>query len=133
MLKINCDVCGEELDEPGALLFSPPADSDEQDDYYCSGCDKYHICVTCYRRFIQLINEKTEKLAQLARQKDTEDRVWVAQIYDTENNQQVLFTTSPQKTEKEAFRLANAQLAQSPYNDDPTHKIRTRSRYDEKA
>lgn len=39
MIKIDCDFCGKELDEPSALLFGPP---DKQRSM------KWHICVDCY-------------------------------------------------------------------------------------
>lgn len=41
MLKINCYKCEEELDAPGALIFSEP-------DIYGS-VFKIHICRDCYR------------------------------------------------------------------------------------
>ncbi len=42
-----CDICGKPLDEPGALLFSPP-------DQY-SACVKNHVCKTCYVGFAGVI------------------------------------------------------------------------------
>lgn len=36
----HCDICGEPLAEPGALLFSPP---NEQ-----SWCIKSHVCKPCH-------------------------------------------------------------------------------------
>lgn len=38
-MLLHCDVCGRILTEPGALLFSPPANGT---------CSKWHICVTCF-------------------------------------------------------------------------------------
>ena len=43
MLKINCDICGEELNEPAALLFSPPIDKIVV---------KIDICKMCYETLI---------------------------------------------------------------------------------
>jgi hypothetical protein len=39
-LKIRCERCEVELEEPGALLFSPPDSS--------GSCTKKHYCVKCY-------------------------------------------------------------------------------------
>ena len=39
---IRC-VCGQELNELGGLLFSPPYDFTEVD-----VCVKYHLCEKCY-------------------------------------------------------------------------------------
>ena len=43
----ECDLCLEELKEPGALLFSPP-DVD-------SRVLKRHVCVKCYEEMIAAI------------------------------------------------------------------------------
>jgi len=40
-IKIKCDICGEELLELGALLFSPPNKN--------KLCNKYHICNNCFK------------------------------------------------------------------------------------
>jgi len=40
MLKVYCYICDKELNEPGAILFSPP----RQDQ-----CLKYHICESCFK------------------------------------------------------------------------------------
>lgn len=37
-----CDLCGEELNEYGAILLSPPDDS--------GSVKKYHICKKCYEK-----------------------------------------------------------------------------------
>lgn len=47
MLKVNCSVCGKELNEPGALLFSPP---DEYNQTF-----KTHICEECYKKLSHII------------------------------------------------------------------------------
>ena len=41
MLQLKCDRCGQQLDRPGALLFSPP-----QGDGWL--VEKHHLCVECY-------------------------------------------------------------------------------------
>jgi len=38
-IKAICDFCKEELNEFGALLFSPPSGNDVK---------KYHICKKCF-------------------------------------------------------------------------------------
>ena len=43
MLDLKCDRCGAELNQPGALLFSPP----RGDGWLV---EKYHLCVECYKR-----------------------------------------------------------------------------------
>lgn len=43
MLELRCDRCGDELNQPGALLFSPP-----RDDGWL--VEKYHLCVECYAK-----------------------------------------------------------------------------------
>ncbi len=46
MLKIKCDSCGNELKEPGALLFSPPCGAQ---------CIKIHICRSCWENISVLL------------------------------------------------------------------------------
>ena len=40
MIRPKCDWCGDELEEPGAILLGPP---DAQDNVR-----KRHLCVDCY-------------------------------------------------------------------------------------
>jgi len=47
---IICDICGKVLEEPGALLFEPPAGIP-------SRSVKNHICVDCVPRVKALIKE----------------------------------------------------------------------------
>jgi hypothetical protein len=48
-MELNCNICNRKLDEPGALVFSPPSlDKD------LMLVNKYHICVICW----PLIREK---------------------------------------------------------------------------
>jgi len=44
MIKPICDRCGKELEEFGALLFSPP-------DKY-NGVIKYHLCKECFNALV---------------------------------------------------------------------------------
>ncbi len=41
MIEVNCVLCDEVLDEPGALIFSPPLQDPEQ-------VNKFHLCVSCW-------------------------------------------------------------------------------------
>lgn len=45
MFEIICDFCGEKLDLPGALIFSPPNDE--------GICVKKHMCVLCYAQSLE--------------------------------------------------------------------------------
>lgn len=45
MIDPKCKRCKEELDEPGAILLSPP-DEDDQ-------CDKIHLCKKCYKEVMK--------------------------------------------------------------------------------
>lgn len=47
MIKVYCTTCGYELEEPGALLFSPPFEDQT--------ASKYHICMKCWPAFRNLI------------------------------------------------------------------------------
>lgn len=49
MLKIDCDTCGEELKQPGALLFTPP-----EGDPRCE-CIKLHLCVKCFDKTLKFL------------------------------------------------------------------------------
>ncbi|MEI6731532.1 MAG: hypothetical protein WCK90_02510 [archaeon] len=42
-----CDVCKKELNEPGALLFSPPDGNSVK---------KFHLCKECYSRIVKIIS-----------------------------------------------------------------------------
>ena len=42
MIKVECDRCGDELDEPGALLFGPPVGCFGQEEVA-----KLHLCILC--------------------------------------------------------------------------------------
>ena len=42
-----CDFCGNELMEPGALIFGPPASV-----VRVSDVAKYHVCVACFVAYI---------------------------------------------------------------------------------
>lgn len=49
MISVTCNLCGEKLDKPGALLFGYP-------ESYREGCTitiKYHACVNCWDSKIQ--------------------------------------------------------------------------------
>lgn len=40
MIDVKCSVCGEDLYEPGGLVFSPPDNK--------GICKKNHLCKKCY-------------------------------------------------------------------------------------
>jgi hypothetical protein len=52
-MEITCDLCGKELDKPGALLFSPPGER--------QACFKIHICYECYWRDLIPFTIKMQK------------------------------------------------------------------------
>lgn len=52
MLRIQCNKCGKDLDEPGSLAFSPPDKYDE--------CKKFHICLSCWPLFQDWLSLKVE-------------------------------------------------------------------------
>ena len=50
MIKVFCEKCDKELNELGALLFSPPI---KHNDYiYVS---KLHLCQTCFAKVIDYL------------------------------------------------------------------------------
>ncbi len=49
MISPKCDVCKEELNDYGALMFSPP---DEE-----GNVKKFHICQNCYLKLKEGIRE----------------------------------------------------------------------------
>lgn len=53
-LKIKCDICNNELNKAGALLFTPPV--------HKSDVDKYHICVKCWPKVRQLLIVLSKKV-----------------------------------------------------------------------
>ena len=53
MIKPNCDLCGKELTDFGALLFSPPNEKNE--------VKKFHICKLCYNTLQKQIKKGNKK------------------------------------------------------------------------
>ncbi len=49
-IRVYCCVSGEELDEPGAILMSPPNSSGS------GACTKFHICKKHYVEVLKNIN-----------------------------------------------------------------------------
>jgi hypothetical protein len=49
MLELKCDLCDRQLQEPGALVFSPPT----QEAWLV---EKYHICADCWPAIDALLN-----------------------------------------------------------------------------
>ena len=48
MLDLKCDKCGGNLNQPGALLFSPPIENGWT-------VDKYHLCVDCWSVLLEQV------------------------------------------------------------------------------
>lgn len=44
MINPKCDICKQELEDFGSLLFSPPGEDGKT--------DKRHICKSCYGKLI---------------------------------------------------------------------------------
>jgi hypothetical protein len=40
MLDFKCDSCGAQVEQPGALVFSPPMSNTVR---------KFHVCVACFK------------------------------------------------------------------------------------
>ena len=55
-LNIRCFVCDNWLEEPGALLFTPP-DEGSVNNMGVSGVRKLHICKTCYEKIYKKLEE----------------------------------------------------------------------------
>ena len=55
MLKVDCDICGNELNEPGALLIGIPDENNK--------CSKTHICVNCDKLLSAIIEGLKIKIA----------------------------------------------------------------------
>ncbi len=49
MLEIFCDRCKQQLQRPGALVFSPPP-------LHENGTKKYHVFVTCWRYLYDFVH-----------------------------------------------------------------------------
>lgn len=45
MIAVECHRCDEELDEPGAVVISPPEVNGR--------CTKYHLCAPCFEHVLQ--------------------------------------------------------------------------------
>ena len=55
MIKVDCDICGKELDQPGALMFDPPYGELE-------ACIKHHICRRCYQWLWEIIKKSKDSV-----------------------------------------------------------------------
>lgn len=56
-IKIICVKCGKELDEPGALLFSPPKN---RLDKHVFDVTKAHLCYNCWNKLIDMFIPESE-------------------------------------------------------------------------
>jgi hypothetical protein len=48
MLELKCDKCGTELQQPGALVFSPPTGE-------AWLVEKYHVCAACWPALLEML------------------------------------------------------------------------------
>jgi hypothetical protein len=55
MLELRCDVCQRELQEPGALVFSPPTTE-------AWIVEKYHVCTICWPKIRGLLKDEEEDI-----------------------------------------------------------------------
>lgn len=60
-LTLNCDRCKAELNEPGALVFSPP-----DNHIHTTEVDKFHICKQCWLTVIKPMIFEPEQFADLS-------------------------------------------------------------------
>ena len=51
-LKILCRTCAQELDEPGAILLSPPAGVPGVPSPNHGEVRKYHLCKECWQTIV---------------------------------------------------------------------------------
>lgn len=59
-ITVTCYVCEKELDEPGALVFSPP--------YGSKGANqvtKRHLCRTCWRELDVLMRSVNQRMKDM--------------------------------------------------------------------
>ena len=60
MIKPICSLCGKELDDFGAIVFSPPDDNHKVEKHHiCRACYYCNIFLLFYRRFGKI--EKSHK------------------------------------------------------------------------
>ena len=53
MIRVHCDKCGKELDNPGALVFSPPYDEN-------ATVAKWHLCARCWAHLAGWLSRKDD-------------------------------------------------------------------------
>lgn len=62
-IQVTCYFCNQELNENGALLFSPPIK-------LTGVCDKFHICQKCFKTIISVKEDMDKiKLEKLNKEK----------------------------------------------------------------
>ena len=52
MLELQCDICNRTLQEPGALIFSPPP----KESWIV---EKYHVWIDCWPKVAALLKKQT--------------------------------------------------------------------------
>jgi len=48
-MKVFCSFCSNDMEDPGALLFSPPTMGED--------CKKYHVCTECFFNVMKILNK----------------------------------------------------------------------------
>lgn len=56
MIEVICNHCNKPLDQPGALMFSPPSKSHT--------VRKFHLCVKCWKEFENHVGVRTYVLGR---------------------------------------------------------------------
>jgi hypothetical protein len=51
MLELRCDICKDNLREPGGLIFSPPTTESWL-------VQKYHVCTECWPKVVTLFDKQ---------------------------------------------------------------------------
>lgn len=59
-ISLKCDGCGQELTEPGALLFGPPMPT--TDGKTSSVVAKRHVCGACYPALLNFLSQLWERM-----------------------------------------------------------------------
>lgn len=61
MIGVKCINCKKELEEPGAILISPPLDREEDNECSTMTVDELHLCKDCYYLTLQLLSKNKKQ------------------------------------------------------------------------
>ena len=53
MIEVDCQWCGEGLEDPGAILTSPPGFFEGHED---ADCAQFHLCMYCFSNLLDLMD-----------------------------------------------------------------------------